>query len=44
MKEKKFMSYLTNFLIIIFLMAITETKAREDGVIRITCVGDSITD
>ena len=44
MKEKKFMPYLTNFLIIISLMAISKTKAREDGVIRITCVGDSITD
>ena len=44
MKEKKFMPYLTNFLIIISLMAISKIKAREDGVIRITCVGDSITD
>ena len=25
-------------------MAITKIKTREDGVIRITCVGDSITD
>ena len=44
MKENKFMPYLTNFLIIISLMAISKTKAREDGVIRITCVGYSITD
>ena len=44
MKEKKYMPYLTNFLIIISLLAISKTKAREDGVIRITCVGDSITD
>ena len=43
MKEKKLM-FLTNFLIIISLMAISKTKARADGVIRVTCVGDSITD
>ena len=44
MKEKKFIPYLSNFLIIISLLIISNIKAREDGVIRVTCVGDSITD
>ena len=44
MKEKKFMTFLSNFLIIISLSIISNTKAMEDGVIRVTCVGDSITD
>ena len=43
MKEKKFIPYLSNFLIIIFLLIISNTKTLKDGVIRVTCVGDSIT-
>ena len=44
MKEKKFISYLSNILIIISLLVISNTNAMEDGVVRVTCVGDSITD